>query len=70
MYIYSCYMYIVVPEMCIIWSTICFSDLPKAADVAFQKRNLKALEDLQDKAGRRQEVVDYIKALKERLGPK
>lgn len=38
--------------------------------MAFQERNVAALEELQTKAGRRQEVVEYIKALKDRLGPK
>ena len=47
-----------------------FSDLVKAADMAFQERNLQALEDVLTKAGGRQEVQKHVRTLKERLGQK
>ena len=46
------------------------SDLVRAADIAFQERNVQALEELHDKAGGRQELKDHIHSLKERLGQK
>lgn len=46
------------------------SDLMRAADIAFQERNVVALDELQDKAGSRQELKEHIRSLKERLGQK
>lgn len=46
------------------------SDLVRAADVAFQEKNVQALDELHDKAGGRQELKDHIQSLKERLGQK
>ena len=55
----------------VLWSShTVLSDLIRAADVAFQERNMQALEDVLAKAGRRQEVQEHICLLKERLGQK
>ena len=47
-----------------------YSDLVKAAELAFQEKNVRALEDLLVKAGKRQELVEHIALLKERLEQK
>jgi hypothetical protein len=45
-------------------------DLIKAADIAFQERNIRALEDLLVRAGKRLELQDQIMLLKEKLEQK
>lgn len=46
------------------------SDLVRAADIAFQEKNIRALEDLLTRAGKRKELVDHITLLKDRLEQK
>ncbi len=45
-------------------------DLPKAADAAFQDRNMSGLEEVQSKASRHPELMEHIKLLKAKLGYK
>ena len=46
------------------------SDLVKAADMAFQEKNIRALEELLVRAGKRLELVEHITSLKDRLEQK
>ena len=46
------------------------SDFLRAADMAFQERNLRALEEVLERAGRQQEVHEHVNLLKEKLGQK
>jgi hypothetical protein len=45
-------------------------DLVRAADIAFQERNIRALEELLVRAGKRPELVEHITSLKDRLEQK
>lgn len=47
-----------------------FRDLPKAAEAAFQERNLDYLEEVHSKALRNPELVEHIRLLKTKLGYK
>jgi hypothetical protein len=49
---------------------IIHSDLVRAADIAFQERNIRALEELLVRAGKRPELVEHITSLKDRLEQK
>ena len=43
-------------------------DFHKAAEVAFQDRNIAALEDVHSRCARNPDLADYVKGLKGKLG--
>ena len=47
-----------------------YSDLVRAADLAFQQKNIRALDELMVRAGKRLELVEHITSLKDRLEQK
>ncbi len=59
------------PHLCTVMETFFSSlsrDLQKAADAAFQDRNVAGLEELQSKASRHPQLMEHIKMLKAKLG--
>ena len=52
------------------YSIFSCSDLVRAADIAFQEKNIRALEDLLLRAGKRSELLEHINLLKDRLEQK